>query len=92
MGSYAADDAHFQPQDPSGRAAWVQVRAESLDPAALLTALKAGHYYASTGPEIHAIRLHDGQPGGSHVGRRRTGKTCRRLLVADRLMRATGLS
>jgi hypothetical protein len=57
---YAADDAHFQPQDPPGCAAWVQVRAESLDPAALLAALKAGHYYASTGPEIHAIRLHNG--------------------------------
>jgi hypothetical protein len=27
----------------------------------LLAALKAGHYYASTGPEIHTIRLHDGQ-------------------------------
>jgi hypothetical protein len=60
LGVYAADDDHFQPQDPPGCAAWVQVRAESLDPAALIAALKAGHYYASTGPEIHAIRLHDG--------------------------------
>jgi hypothetical protein len=60
LGSYAADDAHFQPQDPPGCAAWVQVRAESLDPAALLAALKGGHYYASTGPEIYMIRLHDG--------------------------------
>ncbi len=61
LGGYAADDAHFQPQDPPGCAAWVQVRAVSLDPAALLAALKAGHYYASTGPEIHTIRLHDGK-------------------------------
>ena len=61
LGAYAADDAHFQPQDPPGCAAWVQVRAGSLDPAALLAALKAGHYYSSTGPEIHAIRLHGGQ-------------------------------
>jgi hypothetical protein len=58
---YAADDAHFQPHDPPGCAAWVQVRAESLEPAALLAALKAGYYYASTGPEIHAIRLHNGR-------------------------------
>jgi hypothetical protein len=57
LGAYAADDAHFQPQDPPACAAWVQVRAESLDPGALLAALKAGHYYASTGPEIHSIRL-----------------------------------
>jgi len=61
LGTYAADDAHFQPQDPPGCAAWVQVRAESLHPTALLTALKAGHYYSSTGPEIHLIRRHDGK-------------------------------
>ncbi|GGP00757.1 CehA/McbA family metallohydrolase [Wenjunlia tyrosinilytica] len=60
VSAYAADDAHFQPQDPPGCAAWVQVRAASLDPEALLAALKAGHYYASTGPELHDIRLHDG--------------------------------
>jgi hypothetical protein len=58
---YAADDAHFQPQDPPGCAAWVQVRAESLDPDALLTALKAGHYYSSTGPEIDYIGIDDGE-------------------------------
>jgi hypothetical protein len=57
---YAADDAHFQPDDPAACAAWVQVRAKSLDPQALLDALKAGHFYASTGPEIHTIRLHHG--------------------------------
>ena len=60
LGAYAADDAHFQPQDPPGCVAWVQVRAESLDPDALLAALKAGHYYASTGPEIDAIEVGDG--------------------------------
>ncbi|MGW7256740.1 phosphotransferase, partial [Streptomyces sp. NPDC054834] len=59
--AYAADDAHFQPQDPPGCTAWVQVRAESLEPTALLASLKAGHYYSSTGPELHDIRLDDGQ-------------------------------
>lgn len=34
----------------------MHVRAEALDPAALLAALKAGHYYSSTGPEIYSIR------------------------------------
>lgn len=58
--AYAADDAHFQPQDPPGCTAWVQVRAESLDPGVLLSSLKAGHYYSSTGPELHDIRLDDG--------------------------------
>nr|WP_086025379.1 CehA/McbA family metallohydrolase [Streptomyces sp. Mg1] len=60
LNAYAADDAHFQPQDPPGCVAWVQVRAESLEPKLLLAALKAGHYYSSTGPELHDIRLDDG--------------------------------
>lgn len=59
LGAYGADDAHFRPQDGPGRAAWVQVRAESLDPAEVVAALKSGHYYSSTGPEIHAISLSD---------------------------------
>ncbi|MCF2528810.1 phosphotransferase [Yinghuangia sp. KLBMP8922] len=60
LSAYAADDAHFQPQDPPGCLAWVQVRAESLDPDALLAALIAGHYYSSTGPELHDVALTDG--------------------------------
>jgi hypothetical protein len=50
--AYAADDAHFQPQDPPGHRSWVQVKAPSLDPGALLTALLDGAFYSSTGPEI----------------------------------------
>jgi hypothetical protein len=61
LGAYAADDAHFQPQDPPGCTAWVQVRTESLDPEALVAALKTGHYYASTGAELHDVHLADGQ-------------------------------
>jgi hypothetical protein len=59
--TYAADDAHFITPDPPGCKAWVQVRAESLDPGGLLAALKAGHYYSSTGPELHAVELDDGK-------------------------------
>lgn len=54
--AYAADDAHFQAQ-PDAFGGWVQVRAASLDPQALLDALKAGHFYSSQGPEIHDIRI-----------------------------------
>ncbi|WP_240944351.1 hypothetical protein [Micromonospora thermarum] len=35
------------------------LRAESLAPEALLAALKADHYYSSTGPELHDIQLDD---------------------------------
>ncbi|MET7887795.1 CehA/McbA family metallohydrolase [Streptomyces avermitilis] len=59
--AYAADDAHFQPHDPPACAAWVQVRAESLDPEQLVSALKAGHFYSSTGPELHDVQLDDGR-------------------------------
>ncbi|MFF0344106.1 CehA/McbA family metallohydrolase [Kribbella sp. NPDC004875] len=55
--TYAADDAHLQPQDPPPCQAWVQVRTESLDPNALLTALKSGHFYSSTGPELYDVRI-----------------------------------
>jgi histidinol phosphatase-like PHP family hydrolase len=55
--TYAADDAHLQPQDPPPCQAWVHVRAEALDPDALLAALKAGHFYSSTGPELYDVRI-----------------------------------
>jgi hypothetical protein len=52
----ASDDAHFAygGLDAIG-GAWVMVRSRSLDPDALLDALKAGAFYASSGPEIHDI-------------------------------------
>jgi hypothetical protein len=50
------DDAHFEhPGDRFG--AWVQVRAERLDPGALLAALKAGAYYSTQGPQIDDVRV-----------------------------------
>ena len=56
----ATDDAHFR--DPLNSNAdafggWVMVRAESLSPEILLSALKAGEFYASQGPELHAIEI-----------------------------------
>jgi len=54
----ATDDAHFHGPDHFG--GWVMVKAEVNEPAALLAALKAGAYYASTGPEIHDFRVEDG--------------------------------
>ncbi|WP_415919801.1 CehA/McbA family metallohydrolase [Tateyamaria sp. SN6-1] len=49
----ATDDAHFSTPDAFG--GWVMVKADRLDPDALLDALKAGHFYSSTGPDLHAI-------------------------------------
>ena len=49
----ATDDAHFSEPDHFG--GWTMVKAEENTPEALLEALKAGHCYASTGPEIHQV-------------------------------------
>jgi hypothetical protein len=52
----AADDAHFGhpefPEYPDHGLGWVQVRAERNEPNALVEALRAGHFYASEGPEL----------------------------------------
>jgi len=49
----ATDDAHFYEPDHFG--GWTMVKAEENSPDALLAALKAGHSYASTGPELHDV-------------------------------------
>ena len=53
----ATDDAHFKGPDAFG--GWVMVKATSLEPDALLAALKAGHNYSSQGPLLHDIRIED---------------------------------
>ena len=53
--AFATDDAHFKTPDYFG--GWVHVKAESLDPEALLAALKQGHYYSSQGPQFQSIEL-----------------------------------
>jgi hypothetical protein len=53
LSGYASDDAHELTHDFKG--GWVMVRAEALEPEALLASLKAGFYYASTGAVIEDI-------------------------------------
>lgn len=55
LSAFATDDAHFKTPDHFG--GWVHVKAESLDPDALLQSLKAGLYYSSMGPQIHGIEI-----------------------------------
>jgi hypothetical protein len=51
----ATDDAHFVLDTRDRAAGWVMVKSETLEPDALVAALKAGHYYSSSGPEIHSL-------------------------------------
>ena len=53
----ATDDAHFSEPDHFG--GWVMVKAVENTPEALLAALKAGHHYSSTGPDLWGIEWHD---------------------------------
>ena len=54
----ATDDAHFSEPDHFG--GWVMVKSEANEPEALLSALKAGHFYSSQGPELRDVRIEDG--------------------------------
>jgi hypothetical protein len=57
----AADDFHDNVAYHDFGRGWVWVKSESLEPDALLAALKAGHFYASTGPQIHDIEIDPGK-------------------------------
>jgi hypothetical protein len=39
----------------------VWVKAEELTPNSILAALKAGHFYSSTGPMIHDVQVYPGE-------------------------------
>lgn len=57
----ATDDAHFVPNTHDRAAGWVMAKSETLEPDALLAALKAGDYYSSTGPVIHELDIVPGE-------------------------------
>jgi len=59
----AVDDVHWK-HDAQGQG-FIMVRAERLEEPLILDAIRQGHFYASTGPNIldlRVIRLADGQP------------------------------
>jgi hypothetical protein len=51
----ATDDTHWMENDAGE--GFIMVEAEELSEPAILAALRAGRFYASTGPEIHDVRL-----------------------------------
>lgn len=53
----ATDDAHFSGERNDALQAWVWVKSEALTVASLLTALKTGQFYSSTGPEFRSIEI-----------------------------------
>ncbi|MEN9223653.1 MAG: CehA/McbA family metallohydrolase [Thermostichus sp. BF3_bins_97] len=59
--AFATDDAHFVPNSRERLRAWVMVKSETLEPDALVSALKAGDFYSSTGPRIVDVQLEPGE-------------------------------
>ncbi|GAB4211833.1 MAG: CehA/McbA family metallohydrolase [Synechococcales cyanobacterium] len=57
----ATDDAHFVPESNEHMLGWVMVKAETLTPESILSALKAGDFYASTGPQLLDVHLEPGR-------------------------------
>lgn len=61
MYGLATDDSHnyhsFGPEYSNAGRGWVQVRADKLTPDALIAALEAGDFYASTGVELSAYEV-----------------------------------
>ena len=53
----ATDDAHFRNGEHDAFGGFVEVKAQSLDPEALLAALKAGEFYASQGPRLYDVEV-----------------------------------
>ncbi len=58
----AADDAHFSAKNPFWKEGWIMVNARELSHDGLLTALRRGNYYSTTGPDFKLIAL-----DGDHV-------------------------
>lgn len=57
----ATDDAHFNPDRTDSQIGWIMVKSETLSPESLLEAMKQGHFYSSTGPQIHDIKVIAGE-------------------------------
>lgn len=53
----ASDDAHFVPARSEYGLAWIMVKSETLSRKDIMFALKNGHFYSSTGPEIHNVHI-----------------------------------
>ena len=62
IGCVASDDNHnWNPQAWDSFGGFAMIKAEKLDYASLMQALKKGDYYASQGPKIHELWYEDGK-------------------------------
>ena len=57
VGAIAVDDVHASGYYSDFMRGWVYVKSDALRPESLLGALKAGHYYSSTGAQLHNVEF-----------------------------------
>ena len=57
----ASDDTHLSAEDPGWNGGWIVVNAAECTRPAIFQAIRAGNYYASTGPDFQKIEYHDGR-------------------------------
>jgi len=58
----AVDDAHIRPEHPGWNGGWIMVNAPDRSPEAICSAIRAGNFYSTCGPEFHTIEY-----DGTHV-------------------------
>jgi hypothetical protein len=67
----ASDDSHnyhlFGPQSSNSGRGWVMVRSKELTPAALITAMEAGDFYATTGIVLRELFVKNNPNGSGHA-------------------------
>jgi len=55
--AFAVDDAHISPVHPSWNGGWIMVNAPACNRETIPDAIRDGNFYATCGPEFHAITL-----------------------------------
>ncbi|MDB6138589.1 MAG: family phosphohydrolase, histidinol phosphatase [Verrucomicrobiaceae bacterium] len=60
MGVATDDSHHYHGEDGSPGRGWIMVQAEKLEAGALIGAMRAGRFYASSGATLDEIEFHDG--------------------------------
>ncbi len=52
---FAADDSHLRPDHPGWNGGWIMVNISEFSEEAVLSAIRAGNYYSTCGPEFKSI-------------------------------------
>ena len=57
---FATDDAHFYKDIPGEKGGWIMVNAAELSCDAIISAIRHGNFYSSTGPHFKSITIEQG--------------------------------